>query len=126
MGRDTLQRAAYLSFATFRKSGAKVATPVWFAQEGDALYIFSAAEAGKVKRLRNSDKSEVAACTVSGKVTGPWLETRAEVLTSSADIDNALSALQQKYGWQMKMTNFLSRLSGKYNQRAYIRATLSN
>jgi PPOX class probable F420-dependent enzyme len=125
MGRNTLKQAAYLSFATFRKSGVEVATPVWFAQEDDAIYIFSAAEAGKVKRLHNSDRSRVAACTVSGKVTGPWLDTTATVLTTDADIKHALAALEQKYGWQMKMTNFFSRLTGKYHQRAYIRATLS-
>ena len=31
MGHEQLSSAKYLSFATFRKNGKSVATPVWFA-----------------------------------------------------------------------------------------------
>jgi PPOX class probable F420-dependent enzyme len=123
MGRDTLKKANYLSLATYRKSGAAVETPVWFAEEEDCFYIFSAGDAGKVKRLRNSSRSRIAACTVTGKVTGDWVDTEAVVLEDSADIDQALGALRRKYGWQMYMTDFLSSLSGKMRKRAYIRVT---
>ena len=37
MGHDKLKRAKYLSFATYRKSGVEVATPVWFAEEDGAF-----------------------------------------------------------------------------------------
>lgn len=120
---DTLKKAKYLSLATFRKSGVAVETPVWFADEGDAYYIFSARDAGKVKRLRNSPRSRIAACTVSGKVTGDWIDTEAQVLQDAADTDTALSALRRKYGWQMRITDCMSMLSGKMNKRAYIRVT---
>ena len=69
---QTLGRARYVSLATFRKSGAKVATPVWAAPAGDWLYIFSAGNAGKVKRLRNSDQAELAECDMRGKLLGSW------------------------------------------------------
>jgi PPOX class probable F420-dependent enzyme len=123
MGREKLKRANYLSLATFRKSGKEVATPVWFAEEDGQYYIFSAGDAGKVKRLRNSPRSRVAACTVSGKVTGDWVESEAVVLDDPADAQHALEALRRKYGWQMCMTDLLSRLTGKMNKRAYIRVT---
>ena len=123
MGRNTLQRANYLSFATFRKSGVEVATPVWFAEEDSAFYIFSAAEAGKVKRLRNSGRSRIAACTATGKVTGSWVDTEAVLLEDQAGAQQALGALRRKYGWQMLATDFLSTLSGKMKRRAYIRVT---
>jgi len=100
-----------------------VATPVWFAEEDGQYYIFSAGDAGKVKRLRNSPRSRVAACTVSGKVTGDWVESEAVVLDDPADAQHALEALRRKYGWQMCMTDLLSRLTGKMNKRAYIRVT---
>ena len=46
--------APYLSLKTFRKSGASVATPVWFASTGhNQLHVFSAKNAGKIKRIRN-------------------------------------------------------------------------
>ena len=121
MGRDSLKKANYLSLATFRKSGAEVATPVWFAEEEDGFYIFSARDAGKVKRLRNSSQARIAACTVSGRVTGDWVEADGYLLEDAADIEQCMDALKRKYGWQMTLTNCLSRLSGKINNRAYIR-----
>jgi len=123
MGRDTLNKASYLSFSTFRKNGVEVATPVWFAEEDGVFYIFSASDAGKVKRLRNSPRSRIAACTVTGRVTGGWVDTQAEVLEDEVDCREALAALRRKYGWQMLMTDFLSTLTGKMKRRAYIRAT---
>jgi hypothetical protein len=123
MGRKKLKKANYLSLATFRKSGVAVATPVWFAEEGDNFYIFSAGNAGKMKRLRNSPRCHIAACTMNGRITGDQVEAQGHILTDTADIDAALAALRRKYGWQMALTNTLSRLSGKMDQRAYIGVT---
>ena len=43
-------RARYMRLATFRRSGAEVATPVWFAAADGRLYVFTAEQSGKVKR----------------------------------------------------------------------------
>ena len=120
MGREALKKANYLSFETFRKSGAGVATPVWFAEEDEVFYIFSAGDAGKVKRLRNSGRSRIAACTVTGKVTGDWVDAEAEILDDTAGTGGALAALRRRYGWQMWATDFFSTFSGRKNKRAYI------
>ena len=42
--------ARYISVATFRRSGAEVKTPVWFAGAGDWIHVFTAGDSGKVKR----------------------------------------------------------------------------
>ncbi len=120
MGRKQLKKANYLSLETFRKSGVGVATPVWFAEENDVFYVFSAGNAGKIKRLRNSARSRIAACTVTGKLTGDWVDTEAAVLEAPVEVQEALSALRRKYGWQMWITDCLSSLSGKKDKRAYI------
>jgi PPOX class probable F420-dependent enzyme len=128
-----LQEAAYISFATFRKSGKAVETPVWFAgdtedidQQGrQCYYIFSAGEAGKVKRLRNSARSRIAPCTVTGKVLGDWHNSASTILHTSEEIALAQAALVKKYGWQMRMIDLSSKLAGKYNKRAYIRVCLT-
>ncbi len=80
MGRNQLSSAKYLSFATFRKNGKAVATPVWFAEEASVFYIFSASDAGKVKRLRHSGRSRIAACSATGKLMGEWVDTLAELI----------------------------------------------
>ena len=121
---DKLEASNYMSFATRKKSGDFVETPVWFAPDGDSYYVFSAGNAGKVKRLRNFSESRVAPCTVSGKVTGNWLDTEAYVLDTEADERTALQALRRKYGWQMAVTDLMSSLTGKKNKRAYIRVDL--
>lgn len=118
-----LEAARYVSFATFRKSGEPVATPVWCAHGDAAFYIFSAGDAGKVKRLRNSARARLAACDVRGKVLGNWHPASAEILTDTADIQRALTMLRRKYGWQMWLADIGAKLTGRFDRRAYIRAT---
>ena len=118
---EFLEGGSYISFATRKKSGDFVATPVWFAPYKGSYYVFSAGEAGKVKRLRNFSESRIAACTVRGTVTGEWLNTRAHLLEKTEDRNTALQALRRKYGWQMRISDFFSMLTGKMGRRAYIR-----
>ncbi|QFU74559.1 PPOX class F420-dependent oxidoreductase [Halioglobus maricola] len=116
-----LEAGKYLSFATLKRSGDYVATPVWFAPLNGHYYLFSAEDAGKVKRLRNFSEARVAPCTVSGKLKGEFMDTQAELLDSPEDIATALEALHKKYGLSMKVTDFFSGLTGKKDKRAYIR-----
>lgn len=111
----------YISFATRKKSGDFVQTPVWFAPMDGSYYLFSAGDAGKVKRLRNFSESRMAPCTMTGKVTGDWMDTEAFLLDTPEGEKEALKALHRKYGLKMKLTDFMSGLSGKKNKRAYIR-----
>jgi PPOX class probable F420-dependent enzyme len=64
----------YISLETFRKSGVGVKTPVWFVLHNDALYVYTEASSGKVKRIRNNPGVRVALCTIRGRVTGPWVD----------------------------------------------------
>lgn len=111
----------YISFATRKKSGDFVQTPVWFAPMDGSYYLFSAGDAGKVKRLRNFSESRMAPCTMTGKVTGEWMDTEAFLLETANGEKAALKALHRKYGLKMKMTDFFSGLVGNKKKRAYIR-----
>jgi len=122
---DRLRAARYVSLETFRRSGAGVATPVWCAPEGEAFYVFSAGDAGKVKRLRNGDRARLAVCDVRGKVLGPWHDARAGLVDGPADIERALEALRAKYGWQMRLADLGAKLTGRFAERAYIRVELT-
>jgi PPOX class probable F420-dependent enzyme len=121
---NELGKAAYVSLATFRRSGAAVRTPVWMAPGAGAHYVFSAGSAGKVKRLKNSGRAEVAVCDVRGKVLGDWYPATAQVITEPAEVTVALEALRQKYGVQMWIADVGSRLTGRFAKRAYIKVTL--
>ncbi len=121
---ENLESGNYLSFATLKKSGDWVATPVWFAPLEGHYYLFSAGEAGKVKRLRNFSEVRLAPCTVTGKLTGDWLDTTAELLTTPEGEAQALTALRRKYGLTMLLTDLLSSVTGKKRKRAYIRVAI--
>ena len=94
-GLDSL-RGNHILLTTFRKSGDAVPTPVWYGRTGDKLYVFSLVDTGKVKRVRNNGKAQVAACTGIGRVTGPTLEARARILPKGEEII-ARRALRRKY-----------------------------
>lgn len=120
-----MRAAPYVSLETFRRSGAGVATPVWCAPGGEAFYVFSAGDAGKVKRLRNGDRARLAVCEVRGRVLGPWHEARAELVAAPGEIEQGLHALRAKYGWQMRLADLGAKLTGRFHRRAYIRVVLT-
>lgn len=77
---STIRGQKYISLATFRKSGAKVATPVWFGEDGEKLYVMTRSDMGKTKRIRNNPQVTVASCTMRGKLTGPEIPATARIL----------------------------------------------
>jgi hypothetical protein len=115
-----LDREAYISLATFRRDGRAVLTPVWFARRGERLYVFTEGDAGKVKRLRNGPHARIAACNALGRLRGDWIEARGRVVGEASTERDAYSALHAKYGWQMKLVDFWSRLAGRFDKRAIV------
>ncbi len=122
--RTVIETGSYISLATRKRSGAFVPTPVWFAPAGHSYYLFSAGDAGKVKRLRNFSAARIAPCTVTGKLTGDWLDVEACVLQAPEDRATALAALRRKYGLQMRVGDLFAHLTGRFERRAYIRVDL--
>lgn len=122
-----IEYARYMALETFRRDGTGVPTPVWFAPDSSnkaILYVFSKAEAGKVKRLRLSPKVRVAPCSVSGKRLGNWLAGHGYLVSDPFEIQRAYGALYKKYGWQIRGVDFISRLFGRYRQRQMLRVEL--
>jgi len=121
---ETLDRHRYISLATFRRSGDTVKTPVWFAKHGGRIYVFTAAGSGKVKRLRNDERIRAAPCGPRGRLRGKWIEGRARRIEEPTIEHTAYTALLAKYGWQMHVLNFFSRLSGRIKERAILELEL--
>jgi hypothetical protein len=119
-----LDRHRYVSLATFRRSGTEVATPVWFAAAEGKLYVFTAGDSGKVKRLRQSSRARVAPCDTRGGLRGDWQDATAGLVTNAALIERARVAFGTKYGWQIRMLDLFSRLTGRIRRRAWIEITL--
>jgi uncharacterized protein len=97
----------YISLATFRKNGAKVATPVWFGEDGDKLYVMTRSDMGKTKRIRNNSQVTVAPCTIRGKVTGPEVVAMARILPPEEHA-HARQTVNRKY-WMARLSSIFSR-----------------
>ncbi|HEV7126958.1 MAG TPA: PPOX class F420-dependent oxidoreductase [Ktedonobacterales bacterium] len=110
----SLAKARYMSLTTYRATGAPVATPVWFAEAAGTLYVRTFSGAGKVKRIAHTARVTLAACTLSGTVTGPSIEGRARLLTTVSDRVAAERILARKYSVQwwtyFRVLGFIQRL----------------
>jgi uncharacterized protein len=112
MSSDKLSQFAgekYLNIETYRKNGKAVATPVWFAEDGGVLYIYSLADAGKVKRIPNNPRVRVAPCDMRGKLKGEWVEARARIIQGD-EAAKGHRLLDKKYGLLKKIGNLFSKL----------------
>jgi uncharacterized protein len=121
---STLGRQRHVSLATFRRNEAQVKTPVWFAVLDGKLYVVTSGNAGKVKRLRHSSRALVAPSDSRGGVRGAWRDATARIVTDPVLIERAHKALLAKYGWQARLLDLFSRLSGRIHKRAWIEVDL--
>ncbi len=105
---STLAGAQFLALTTYRRNGAPVVTPVWFAPCGGALAVRTEADSGKVKRLRHSSVVSIAPCTFKGKATGPSMAATARVLELGG-WPAGDAALARKYGLLRRAINLMNR-----------------
>jgi PPOX class probable F420-dependent enzyme len=125
---DAFDGKKYLSLETFRANGAGVRTPVWFAAATDrqgtdvsTLYAYSTASSGKAKRLRRSNIAKVAPCDMRGKITGPWFDAHAAIVTGD-DFDRGMQLLDRKFWPWKQILGWLARVFGSadHGQRVVI------
>ncbi|MBQ0760650.1 PPOX class F420-dependent oxidoreductase [Zhongshania sp.] len=121
---SSLHQASYILFSTKKRDGSFVATPVWCAGDAKTLYIFSAGQAGKVKRIRNFSECKIAPCTVTGKPLGDNVGGNA-YLIDQAESQLAHRQLVKKYGLQMRLLDLGATLGGRKKTRAFIRIDLT-
>ena len=97
-GFDEFRGHKHLLLVTFKKDGEPVATPMWFGQVDDKLYVRTGGDVAKVARIRNNPRVQVTWCTGRGKPLGPTIEGTARVLPE-AEAGVAEAALRKNYGW---------------------------
>lgn len=98
---EELRRGRYVSLTTFRKNGTGVATPVWYAVDGEELYAWTRSDSWKVKRLRNDPRVTLAVCDVRGKVEDGAVRVEgAARLLEGEELRRVRKLLSRKYTWQ--------------------------
>jgi len=94
-------RHKYLNLETYRKSCVAVRTPVWFAEKDGELYLYTLADSGKVKRIRNNTRVRAVPSDFRGNPRGEWIEGEARMLSPNA-AGAADRLLNQKY-WMKRL-----------------------
>lgn len=118
---DILGSATYIQLTTFRKDSTPVQTPVWVARSGDELRVWTAADAGKVKRIKRNGAVQVAPCTMRGKPTGAPVDALARMLPDH-EVRGVLDLLMEKYGVVGRLATWRARRND--HQRAAIGITV--
>ena len=104
MGLAVLEGKRYLSLETYRRSGEGIRTPVWFAVEPTSapasnprkLYVYTATDSGKAKRIRQKGMVKIAPCDVRGNVSGQWNDAHAEIV-SGEEFGRGMGLINRKY-----------------------------
>jgi len=119
---SAFQNQQYLALETFCKNGQGVRTPVWFAQEGDALFVWTEASSGKAKRIRRDGTVRIAPSTGAGEALDEWTEARAQVDDSPEALRHIQALMRKKYGISFDLFGLLGKLRKAQHTSIRIRA----
>ena len=82
-------------------------TPVWFALVGDKAYVFTSANSGKAKRIRNNSRVIVTPSNFRGRSKGhSSMEVEARLMDEDEE-EMPNRVIDHKYGWQYRLFNFV-------------------
>jgi PPOX class probable F420-dependent enzyme len=105
-------RSRYVALTTYRRDGTPVTTPVWQAFDGASMYVQTARDSGKAKRIRSTTRVAVARCRAGGRIVGPAVAGVAQVV-GGAVADDGARLLRRKYGWQKRLALYLAARRGE-------------
>ncbi|PZG94467.1 PPOX class F420-dependent oxidoreductase [Streptomyces sp. NTH33] len=120
---ERLGAGKYLLVTTYRRNGTPVATPVWVVRDGAALGVWTAADSGKVKRIRNRADVLVGPCDLRGNPTGEQVAATARIC-DPATTARYRDLIARKYGVLGRLTLLGSRLRRGVDGTVGIRVTV--
>jgi len=110
MSLKAFEKQQYLNLETFRKNGQGVKTPVWFAQAGEALYIWTESTSGKAKRARNNPQVNVVPSRGDGAPLGEWVPATVSRDDSPEAVKKVRGLFAKKYGLAFQAFALLGKL----------------
>ncbi|MFZ1671259.1 MAG: PPOX class F420-dependent oxidoreductase [Candidatus Nanopelagicales bacterium] len=122
---DRLSESKYISISTTRKNGEKIATPVWVTREGNALYVITGADSGKVKRIRNNPHVEVAPCDARGRLKGDVVAGTVEILDADGT-EEVRSRVAKRFGLMYKVLTLMEKVRGSGDGRVGLKITVDS
>ncbi|HEY3474925.1 MAG TPA: PPOX class F420-dependent oxidoreductase [Anaerolineales bacterium] len=107
----TLNGNPFIALTTYRKNGTPVMTPVWFVRREEKLFIWTAADSGKAKRVKRNPCVQLGPSNHSGKLLGGIQAGRAH-FAPQGEYPELEKAFKAKYGWQVKLFSFIWKIQG--------------
>ena len=122
-----LASARFVALTTFRRTGAPVTTPVWFAPSLDDPGLFAVItvdHTGKTKRLAHTDTVDLQACDVRGKVApgAPVFHGTARVVRDADSVASVRRAVVAKYGLPARFSDLTDMLGSRVGLKRAPRA----
>jgi uncharacterized protein len=108
----SLGQEKFVSLTTFRRSGDAVSTAVWIGEDGDALVVTTAEQAGKVKRLRNDPRVQLQPCSRTGRVRDHAITVfgTAEIIADDPARGRFTEVIRRKYGLEFRVIMAVERV----------------
>lgn len=106
---EIIVRTDIIQLLTFKKSGKKVPTTIWYAEDNGKIFFITLANAGKVKRIENNENVEYRFCNEKGKPIGPSFSGKA-LKVNDHRISDIKCLLEDKYSMQFKFFLSLAQL----------------
>jgi len=119
-----LAEERYISLTTFKKDGTPKPMPVWAVDAGEGrLGFVTSSKTWKVKRIINNATVEVQPSDSRGKVKegSEPIQGTAQIVEGQ-EFDRLYQLVKAKYGYQLKIINFMHALPGKRTGHANDRA----
>lgn len=100
-GFDVLAGHRHSLLVTYKRDGTPVPAPVWFARDGERLFVWTEIGAYKAKRLRRDPRALIAPCSATGKPLGDPIAARGRILESEAERTHAARVIRSQWTlWQ--------------------------
>lgn len=94
---------------TYKRDGTPVPSPVWFARDGEQVYVWTEVNAFKAKRIRNDPRALLAACSPFGRPEADPIAARGRVLSDESERARAASVIRSQWGLGRRMFDAMSR-----------------
>ena len=121
-----LAKERYVALTTYRKDGTPKLAPVWPVDAGDGKVGFiTSSETWKIKRLKNNSGVTLQASDSRGRLKdGTVAVSGAARVVAGSEFEAVKQAVKEKYGYQLRIINFMHALpgakTGHPNDRAVI------
>ena len=117
---EALFPGRFLSVTSFKRDGTGVATPVWFVSDGRRLLALTDLRSAKVRRVRRNPHVLVAPCRADGKLRSEPVPAHAEVLTSTAELEQVQKLLLERYRITYRLVMVAYRLGRRVRGRSSV------